>query len=210
MMQHQPQNEDAEQTYRERDAVAIFDTEASLHAAIRELMQVGFRREDMNLLADAKALPGCGGTTPQVEQFEDKTPGAGHISPNERTAGLAALVALPMYAVGAGAAAIVATGAVTLIPTIAVVAGSGVAAGALGLMLARVFGHHHAARVQQQISDGGLLLWLHVPDNARDAKVVEVLKRHGGRDVHFHEVKRTWGVADIPSHDANPDPLIRD
>jgi len=203
-----PQGDDGEETYDVREAVAVFDTEASLQATIDDLMQIGFRREDMSLLAEAKALPRC--SVPQtVQQLEDKDNvlHSDYVSPDARTEGMAALVALPMYAAGAGAAA-VAMGAAALIPTIAVVAGSGVAAGALGLMLARVVGHRHAMRVQQQIANGGLLLWVHVPDKARDSQVVEILKRHGGRDVHFHTVRRTWGVADVPLHDVNPDPLL--
>jgi hypothetical protein len=56
---------------------------------------------------------------------------------------------------------------------------------------------------------GSLLLWVHAPDETKDAWILEILKRHGGRDAHFHVVHRTWGVADRPLHDVNPDPLLR-
>jgi hypothetical protein len=39
--------------------------------------------------------------------------------------------------------------------------------------------------------------------------VIEIRKRQGGRDVHSHVVNRTWGLADRPLHDVNPDPLLR-
>jgi len=77
--------------------------------------------------------------------------------------------------------------------------------------MARVFGHRHAERVQKQIAAGGLLLWVRMPDGsdaAKDATVIDILKRNGGHDVHFHTVRRTWGVADIPMHDRQPDPFL--
>lgn len=214
-MQHEPQagnanqNEDDDQAYDEREAVAIFNNEESLTAAVDELMQIGFRQKDMSLLADAKAISSSRSRSATTLEDKDNVAHANYVSPDARTEGLAAIVGLPVYVAGAGAAALVAAGGIALIPTIAVVAGGGLAASAVGLILARAFGHHHAARVQQEIVNGGLLLWVHTPDKARDADVVKILKRHGGRDVHFHTVRRTWGLADIPLHDANPDPLIK-
>lgn len=102
------------------------------------------------------------------------------------------------------------TGDAALVPVIAVTVGSAAAGGTLGFMLARVFGRRHAAYVERQIRGGGLLLWVDAPDSSNDARVPELLKNSGGRDVHFHLVNRTWGVADRPPHDFNPDPLLRE
>lgn len=200
---------DGDQTYEEREAVAIFHDEASLNKAVDELMQIGIRRQDLSLLADSKSVPG---RVTDAENAEDMNfaPHADYVSPESRTEGLAALVGVPVYVAGAGVAAVVATGgAAALIPTLAVVAGSGLAAGAVGLILARVFGRHHAERVQDQIARGGLLLWVHLPDKERDSEVLEILHRNGADDVHIHVVQRSWGVSDVPMHDVEPDPLLR-
>ena len=159
---------------------------------------------------DAKFVPGSAGATGSAEKQadEDFVEHAAYVSPDSRTEGLAALVAAPVYVAGAGIAAVVATGGMALIPTIAVVAGSGLAAGGVGLILARVFGRHHAERVQAQVAAGGLLLWVHMPDENRDAEVMEILRRNGAHDVHIHVAKRSWGVSDVPLHDAQPDPLL--
>lgn len=199
---------EGDQTYEEREAVAIFGDEASLNNAIDALMQIGIRREDLSLLADSKSVPGSAATAEDVAD-EDFVEHADYVSPDSRTEGLAALVAVPVYVAGAGVAAVAATGGAALIPTIAIVAGSGLAAGAVGLILARVFGRHHAERVQDRIAEGGLLLWVHLPDKERDAQVLEILHRNGASDVHVHVVKRSWGVSDVPMHDVQPDPLLR-
>ena len=198
-----------DQIYEEREAVAIFPDEASLNSAIDELMQAGFRRDDLSLMSDVKSVPGGADKATDAEAAADKD-FAGHsdyVSSDSRSEGLAALVAAPVYVAGVGAAAIVATGG-AIIPTVAVVAGSGMAAGALGLILARVFGRHHAERVSEQIAKGGLLLWVHLPDNKRDTEVMDILRSNGARDVHLHVVKRSWGASDVPLHDVQPDPFL--
>lgn len=200
--------EPGDQTFEEREAVAIFQDEKSLNAAIDELMQIGIRREDLSLLTDAKSVPGKGATAEQ-EADDGSVKRQDVVSPDSRTEGLAALVGVPVYVAGAGVAAVAATGgAAALIPAIAVVAGSGLAAGAVGLLLARVFGRHHAERVQDQIARGGLLLWVHLPDKAHDDQVLGILRRNGASDVHVHTVQRSWGVSDVPMHDTQPDPFL--
>ena len=96
-----------------------------------------------------------------------------------------------------------------LIPAIAVTAGSALVSGGLGLVLSRVFGRKHAGYVERQIMSGGLLLWVHASEEKNDARIVEILKQNGGRDAHIHVVNRTWGVDDVPFHDAEPDPTLR-
>lgn len=205
----QGERDTGEQSVDEREIVGLFDDEGSLNSAIDELMQIGLRPIDLSLLADSKALPESIKATPAAKELEDRADvaRAAYVSPDSRTEGLAALFGLPVYVAGAGTAAAAVLGGAALIPTIAVVAGLGAAGGVVGLLLARVFGRRHAERIQDQIASGGLLLWVHAPDSARDGKVLEVLKRHGARDVHVHTVKRSWGVADVPFYD--PDPFIK-
>jgi hypothetical protein len=200
------ENADGEEIYLEREAVAVFPDEASLNKAVEELTQLGLSQEDMSLLADAGTLSGK-----SLKELEDadNVPHAGYVSPTSRTEALSALTGAPALAAGLGAAAVVASGGLALIPTIAIVAGSGAAAGTVGFLLARTFGKFHAERVQLDIANGGLLLWVHAPESANDAKIVEILTRNGARDVHFHSVKRSWGVAEVPLHDFQPDPMLK-
>lgn len=194
--------------YQEREAVATFDDEAALHAAVDALIQAGLRQEDMSVLGDVSKLS----IWPPTGELEDEAnaPRTSYASPDSRIEGLAALAGGPALAAGLIAAAVAGTGGVALVPVIAVTVGSAAAGGTLGFMLARVFGRRHATYVERQIRSGGLLLWVSAPDSRHDARISEILKNRGGRDVHFHLVDRTWGVADRPLHDFNPDPLLRE
>lgn len=197
--------QEGDQIYDEREAVAIFPDEASLNKAVDELMQAGIQRKDLSLLADSKTVPGKGVDSASLED-KDFVERKDYATPGSRTEAMAALVSIPVYIAGAGTAAV--TGG-ALISTIAVVSGAGLAAGAVGLILARVFGKHHAQRVQEQIAEGGILLWVHLPDNTKDAKVLDILRRNGANDAHLHVVKRSWGVSDVPLNSTEPDPLLR-
>jgi len=196
-----------EVSYQEREAVAIFDNERSLNAAVDDLMLAGLREHDLSVLADAAKLSFTGSASDLADK--DGTTRTVYVSPDSRTEGLAALAGSPALVGGFVAAFVAGTGGAALIPTIAVTAGSALAGGGIGLVLARVFGRKHASYVGHQLMKGGLLLWVHAPDEAKDAKILEILKRHGGRDAHFHVVQRTWGLADRPLHDVNPDPFLR-
>ena len=193
--------------YEEREAVAVFDNESSLNAAVDALMLAGLRQDDLSVLADAGSL-----SAQAASNLADKesTPRTEYVSPDSRTEGFAALAGGPALLGGLTAALVAGTGGAALIPTIAVAVGSTLAGGGLGLVLARAFGRKHAAFVGHQLKKGGLLLWVHAPDEAKDAEILQILKLHGGRDAHFHVVHRTWGVADRPLHDVNPDPFLRD
>lgn len=198
-----------EQTYQEREAVAIFDDERALNAAVDALLQAGLRHDDMSLLAHDQRLGDGKSTDAAALADRSDTPRAAYVSSDTRTEGLAAAVGTPALLAGLGVAAVVGTGGAALIPTLAATLGSSAAGGALGLLLARVFGRKHADYIGEQILNGGLLLWVHAPDSTKDAEILGILTQNGGRNAHLHVVTRTWGMADVPLNDSEPDPLLK-
>jgi len=200
-------DDSGKETYQEREAVAVFSDEASLNNAVDALMQFGLRQADMSVLAHAEALSATK-ETKQIED-EDNAPHSNYVTPDSRTEAAAAITGGPALIAGLSTAIAISTAGLALIPAIAVTAGSALFGGGLGLVLSRVFGRKHAAYVERQIMSGGLLLWVHAPDEKNDAKIVNILKENGGRDAHIHVVNRTWGVGEVPFHDSEPDPLLR-
>lgn len=193
--------------YAEREAVAVFDSEAALDAAVDGLMQIGLRQEDMSVVASAAKLTPKESAS-RIEDADDTQRGD-YIDKDARTEGAVAMTGGPALIAGLGAALFAGVAGAALIPAIAVTVAGTAAAGTVGLLFARAFGRKHAAYVAEQIENGGLLLWVHAPDDQNDAKIAAVLTKAGGRDVHFHVVNRSWGIADVPFHDAEPDPLLR-
>ena len=207
-MANQTDTDTGETTYHEREAVAIFGDEASLNAAVDALIQAGWEQDDMSLLGHADKVGELQARAAELADRDD-VPRAAYVSPDSAVEGVAASVAGPAVLAGLGATAIVTSGGLALLPTIAFTAGSASVAGGIGLLFARAFGHRHAAHVQDQILNGGLLLWVKAREAATDEKLLAVLREHGGRNVHMHMATRSWGVDDVPFDDAQPDPLLR-
>jgi hypothetical protein len=198
---------DGEIGYQEREAVAVFDSEGSLNAAVDSLMQYGIRQTDLSVLAPSEKLS----SSNPIIALEDKDDAAraAYVSPDSRVEGLAALTGGPALITGLGAALVAGTIGLALIPTLAVTVGGSFATGSVGFMLSRIFGRKHAEAIHQQLANGGLLLWVHAPNEKDDAEILEILTQNGGRDVHVHVVHRNWGVDDVPFKNANPDPLLK-
>ena len=207
-MANQTDTDTGETTYHEREAVAIFGDEASLNAAVDALIQAGWEQDDMSLLGHADKVGEMKARAAELADKED-VPRTAYVSPDSAVEGVAGAVAGPAVLAGLGATAIVTTGGLALLPTIAITAGSASLAGGIGLLFARAFGRRHAAHVQDQILNGGLLLWVRAREASTDEKLLAILRENGGRHVHMHMATRSWGVDDVPFHDAEPDPLLR-
>ena len=197
-----------ETTYNEREAVAIFGDESSLNAAVDALIQAGWAAEDMSLLGHTDKVNEMQARARELADKAD-APRTAYVSPDSAVEGTVEAIAAPALLAGLGATAIITSGGLALLPTIALAAGSTAAGGGLGLLLARAFGRKHANHVQDQILNGGLLLWVKASDAAQDEKLLAALRDNGGLNVHMHTTTRNWGVDDVPFHDAQPDPFLR-
>jgi len=58
--------------------------------------------------------------------------------------------------------------------------------GLVGSVLARWVGHHHAVHLQDQIENGGLLLWVRAWNHSDEARALEIVAKHAADKVHVH------------------------
>lgn len=173
-----------------REAVAVFADEATLQAAIDELLLSGFSRVDLSLLASEEAVnEKLGHRYKRVSELEDVPgiPSADYVSPESLGDAEGAVIGSLIY-VGAGVlmgpAAAIGGSLTTLIG--AAVLGGGVGA-AIGTVLATVIGLQHAEHIEKQLEHGGLLLWVRLWDASHEKRALDILRRHSGQDVHVHE-----------------------
>ncbi|KCZ89971.1 hypothetical protein [Hyphomonas johnsonii] len=172
-----------------REAVGVFQTEKSMQAAIDELLTNGFNRAEITLLASTEAVEAkLGHSYKSVKALEDdpdaatiayatiEGPGAAEGAVIGTLAYLGALAAFVPIVAGGGAlaAALIALG---------VGGGTGVTIGAL---LARLIEKHHADYIADELSHGGLVLWVRTWNAADEATATRILKAHSGADVHVH------------------------
>jgi hypothetical protein len=120
----------------------------------------------------------------------------------------AVAIGLPLY-IGAmgGALTMVASGGALAMVLLSAAAG-GVVGGGLGGVIAAAIGKTHADRLEANLRDGGILLWVFVANDDEERQVIDILKHSGGVDVHAHEIERNWGERESPFKNWNPDPFL--
>jgi hypothetical protein len=204
-------SENEDQSYTVREVVGVFGSGDKLEAAVENLEAAGFRREDISVMASHEAVTkNLNHRFETVEQKEDdpRVPRAAFVAKSDLTMGKAAVIGVPLY-IGAtvGSLAVVASGG-ALALAIAAAAAGGLAGCGLGGLAAHAIAENHAKAIEEHVAAGGLLLWVQISDRAREAEAIGVLHASGGEHVHAHDIRRTWGVKDVPLHDWQPDPFL--
>lgn len=167
-----------------REVVAVFDDAEDLERAVFELETHGFDRAAFSLLATEHAVKEkLGREYQRVEEMEDRPDAPretffSRVSRIEAEAGI--VVALASF--GGLAAAGIAASAITI--PVLIAAGTGAA---IGAVFSSSLHRHHAQRLEEQLSRGGLLLWISVRGPEQEQKALEILRAHPAHDVHVHE-----------------------
>ena len=63
---------------------------------------------------------------------------------------------------------------------------SGGAGGLIGSILAKWVGDDHAHHLQQQVDNGGLLLWVRTWTSTDEERAMSILTKHSGEQAHIH------------------------
>jgi hypothetical protein len=126
-----------------------------------------------------------------------KTPRSGYVSPAALGAAEGGLVGGLAYIGGVTTAGLIALAGGPLTAVILGTALVGGGAGLLGTGLATLLGLHRAADFDEQIARGGLLLWVRTWTHPDEARAIDILTRHSGRDVHVH------GLTEAANHRPN-------
>jgi hypothetical protein len=171
-----------------REAVAVFDEVNELDAAVEDLLEAGFKKADMSLLASEESVKKkLGHRYERVEEMEDE-PDAPRIAYRTRAS--------------IGESDDVIIGTLTYLPTVlaagtvvasegvvaAAVTGTAIAGALIGTALTRWLDKHHAEQLQEQLERGGLLLWVRTPDPQTERRAITILRRHSAHDVHIHQL----------------------
>ncbi len=197
--------------YTAREAVGVFPTSVALETAVDELEKVGVSRAAISVLgAGATRSDRLQSLYRSAQQTADDPAAqrAAFVSSDAQTEGKAIAIAFPFLLGGFGGAWAVAAGGGVLAVAIGATLTGGVVAAGIGALLLRAVAKHHADSIHQQLAQGGLVLWVSTPDAAAEQRALNVLRRCGGDSVHAHAIERTWGAADRPMHDVQPDPFL--
>ncbi len=194
-----------------REVVAVFQDAKDLEAAVDDLEKAGFVQTNISIMADSKVVADkLGHRFEPIEEMEEdpKIPRRTFVGKADRAVEETVAIGLPLY-VGAmaGAVAVVASGGAAAMALLAAAAG-GAVGGSLGGVLAAAIGKAAADRIEDNVRQGGILLWVAVANPEAEKRAIDVLTRAGGKDVHAHEIEQAWEEPDIPFDHWNPDPFL--
>lgn len=184
-------SDESSQAARVREVVGVFRDETALEGTIDDLLESGFDRAEISLLASEEAVrQKLGHAYRKVAELEDDDEAVrvAYVAKEDYGAAEGGLISGLVY-VGAlaGAGTIVASGG-ALGGALLAAALWGGAGGAIGVALARWLDRQRAQKLAEQLEKGGLLLWVHARDAAHEAKAIEILQRNGAEDVHAHDL----------------------
>jgi hypothetical protein len=171
------------------EVVAIFHAPEEFENAIDELLSSGFDRAQLSLLASREAVSKKldHRYRPAGEMEDDPSvPRAAFVSSAAIGDAKGGLIGGLAYVGATLAAGVVVVAGGALAATIAAAAVAGGAGGLAGSVLARWLGDHHAAYLERQIENGGLLLWVRAWTAEDEARATQILGKHSGDDVHSH------------------------
>ncbi len=195
------------------DAVAYFESEKDLEAAIDELLTNGFSRSDLSLLAGEKTIKEkLGRHYRSVKEMEDSkfAPHVAYVSRESIGDAEGAVIGAPMYLGGVlGAGGVIAAGGPISIALAAAASAAGAGA-AIGALFARMIGQRHADYIEHQLQHGGILLWVRVWDKDKEANALRILKSHSTHDVHIHDFSEDAREARTPESILRSETLSKD
>ncbi len=184
-----------------REAVGVFDDLPAFKDAVDELTSAGFDRADLSLLASQATVEDkLGQSYHRVGELEGdpSVPRAAYADDHSvAEARTGAIGGLAYIGAVAAAGVVVASGG-GLAAAIAGAALAGGGGGLLGSIASRFIGQAHADNLQAQLDKGGLLLWVRTATADEEQRALEILRKHGGKEVHIHDLP----ISDDP--DANP------
>lgn len=172
-----------------REAVALFDTEDEMQAAVDELETKGFSNTAISRPASQNEVEiALHHQVRNVKDLEDdsEVPRKAFIGPDSRTEGMAVLLMIPVYIFVMAAAGFAAASGLAVWQAIVI----SLMVGLFGVMVGGFFVYRitkrKVERARREKKWGGFLLWVRTGNNDQEDKAVNILRQHAGRDVHMH------------------------
>lgn len=175
-------------TQKPVEVVGLFRSPDRLEAAISALSTAGWDRAEMSLVAQKHVLQPEGGLPETSETAADDPNverGAVMSDTDVRQGRTLATALGGVLAAFAASGAVVMSGGTALAALVGAAAAGGGAAAAVNA-LGQWAGEHRAAHLDDQLRQGGILLWVMLRNPGQEKLARDILTQHGATAVHTH------------------------
>jgi len=167
--------ENAETLRGGREVIGLFADRDSFEAAIAALMESGFERADLSVLASHESIDAAGAPG---KPWRDV---------------MTALVGEVKYEVPLVASGGVFLAGGTVAAVISGIIGAAVSGIALKEVLEEVTARPHTEEFARSLEAGSVILWVRAEDKDHEAAAARILETHGGYNIHVNERPATSG-----------------
>ena len=150
------------------EVVGRFTAREPFTAAVKALTAAGFQRADLSVLDSHESLAASEGSRDAWRETLDGLVGEVKYLGPLTAAGLILLASGPVGIAVAGAIA------------------AGLSGMALYELLEEIKATPHAKEFAKALESGAVLLWVRADDADRQRAASDILRRHGGADIHIH------------------------
>ncbi len=157
-----------------REVVGILGDRAHFEKAVAALLDAGFARSDISVLASHQSLDASLPAADASEHGLAETVGDT----------LRAMVGELKFAGPLGAAGIAILFGGPAVVAVGAVIAAGVGGLALKEVLAEALAQPHAEHFERAVEAGGIILWIYVESAAREREAEAILAAHGGSNIH--------------------------
>jgi hypothetical protein len=194
-----------------REVAAIFHSRAALDEANDALLLAGFDRSDIDCLAELDQVNGeLGSVYVAAGELADisRVPRQPVIEPADVTGAQAVIVGI-IAVLGAGAAAFAVLASNGGMVAAVVAALSAAVVGGIGVLVtARLFRSERSDSLEADMAARSIILWVRLRSPEREEKAQQILRNHGGRAIHTHEIEIDKRSQDLPLSKLRPDPWL--
>lgn len=193
-----------------REVVGVVHDRDALEALEQCLMEHGFDRGDIDIMAGGSDVDGAPSTetpnhpreAPDYERHEvltyDDDVGAHVLSYGTLIAVGSIAGAIPVLAAGGGATAL----------AFAIVGGGALGGGVGRIVRNRIVGARARKRLEADIARCGIAVLVHVYDDDDQARALRQMRECGAEMVHVHNVEMTKTLHEVPFASMKPDPWL--
>jgi hypothetical protein len=197
---------------RVREVTGVFHSREALDAAANKLLLMGFDRADVDVVASLDEVhKRLGVPYVAAEELADvpQVPRRPLIAGEDVTV-FRVMVAGTLGAIVAGATVLLMlfSGASAAATGVAATLVGIVAAGAVFLLAARIFGRDEARGLDNVMVTRGLILWVRVRSPEQEALAQDILLAHRAKAVRVHEIELEKRPDDLPLGTVRPDPWL--
>ena len=182
---------DKTSSFAEREVVAVFDSGKELERAVESLSAAGLDRGQISVLGTDQAMAATlGDRSARITKFakavrlQRKTFVLRAVA---REGNVVLIASLSFVGAVGTASAVLASGAALVLAAVSALI-LGALGATLGVILGNRFGERRADTMNRQLKDGSLFVWVHVPDEASEAKALRILSPLSKSAVYINDI----------------------